>query len=127
MNGNNRVRVFIASPGDVSEERDIVSLVVVELRRVFEELLPFSLDAVRWETHACPDVGEDAQDVINREIGELDIFVGIMWRRFGTSSRRARSGTDEEFQRAYQYFKKYDRPIDFERSVWVADAGKKVT
>jgi hypothetical protein len=110
VNGNNRVRVFIASPGDVSEERDIVSLVVAELRRVFEELLPFSLDAVRWETHAWPDVGEDAQDVINREIGEFDIFVGIMWRRFGTPTKRARSGTDEEFQKAYQYFKKYDRP-----------------
>jgi hypothetical protein len=111
MNGtNNRLRVFIASPGDVSEEREIVSLVVAELRRVFENLLPFQLDAIRWETHAWPDVGDDAQDVINREIGEFDIFVGIMWRRFGTPTKRARSGTDEEFQRAYKYFKKYKRP-----------------
>ena len=107
---NNRLRVFIASPSDVDEERDIVSLVVAELRRIFEDLLPFRLDAIRWETHAWPDVGEDAQDVINREIGEFDIFVGIMWRRFGTPTKRARSGTDEEFQRAYQYFKKYERP-----------------
>jgi hypothetical protein len=94
MTENNRLRVFIASPGDVNEERDIVSLVVAELRRVFETLLPFSLDAVRWETHAWPDAGEDAQDVINREIGEFDILVGIMWRRFGTPTTRARSGTD---------------------------------
>jgi len=111
MNGNNnRLRIFIASPGDVGEEREIVSLVVAEIRRVFEDLLPFQLDAIRWETHAWPDVGEDAQDVINREIGEFDIFVGIMWRRFGTPTKRARSGTDEEFQRAYKYFKKYERP-----------------
>ncbi|MDH4205342.1 MAG: TIR domain-containing protein [Desulfobacteraceae bacterium] len=111
MNGtNNRLRVFIASPGDVGEEREIVSLVVAEIRRVFEDLLPFQLDAIRWETHAWPDIGDDAQDVINREIGEFDIFVGIMWRRFGTPTKRARSGTDEEFQRAYKYFKKYERP-----------------
>ncbi len=109
-NNNNRLRIFIASPGDVGEEREIVSLVVAEIRRVFEDLLPFQLDAIRWETHAWPDVGDDAQDVINREIGEFDILVGIMWRRFGTPTKRARSGTDEEFQRAYKYFKKYGRP-----------------
>lgn len=107
---HNRLRVFIASPGDVPEEREIASLVVSELRRVFEDLLPIPLEAVRWETHAWPDVGVDAQDVINREIGEFDIFVGIMWRRFGTPTKRARSGTDEEFQRAYDYFRKYKRP-----------------
>lgn len=107
---NDRLRVFIASPGDVDEERDVVSLVVGELRRVFDDLLPFRLDAIRWETHAWPDIGEDAQELINREIGEFDILVGIMWRRFGTPTRRARSGTDEEFQRAYRYFKEYGRP-----------------
>lgn len=110
VNVSSRLRIFIGSPGDVAEERDIVSLVVGELRRVFENILPVQLEAIRWETHAWPDVGEDAQDVINREIGEYDIFVGIMWKRFGTQTKRARSGTDEEFQRAYQYFKKYGRP-----------------
>lgn len=107
---NRKLRVFIASPGDVREERDIISLVVAEIRRMFEQVLPIQLDAIRWETHAWPDIGEDAQDVINREIGEYDIFVGVMWTRFGTPTKRARSGTDEEFQRAYEYFKKYKRP-----------------
>jgi hypothetical protein len=105
-----KLKIFIGSPGDVAEERDIVSLVVSELRRVFENILPVQLEPVRWETHAWPDVGQDAQDVINREIGKYDIFVGIMWKRFGTQTKRGRSGTDEEFQRAYSYFKKYGRP-----------------
>lgn len=107
---NNRLRIFIASPGDVAEERDIVSLVVSELSRMFEDLLPYQLDAVRWETHAWPDIGDDAQDVINREISEYDIFVGIMWKRFGTPTKREQSGTYEEFYRAYQNFRKYGRP-----------------
>jgi hypothetical protein len=109
-NKNGRLRIFVASPGDVAEERDVVSLVVGEIRRVFEQFLPVYVEIIRWETHTWPDVGEDAQDVINREIGEYDIFVGIMWQRFGTPTKRARSGTDEEFQRAYDYFKKYGRP-----------------
>lgn len=106
----NRLRIFVASPGEVEEERSIVTNVVGELRRTFEKNLPFSIDVIRWETHAWPAVGEDAQDVINQEIGEYDIFVGIMWKRFGTPTKRARSGTDEEFQRAYEYFKTYKRP-----------------
>jgi len=107
---NNRLRIFIASPSDVAEERDIVSNVVGELRRMFEKNLPYSLDAVRWETHAWPDIGKDAQDVINRQIGEYDILVGIMWRRFGTPTKRSDSGTYEEFKRGYEFFCKLERP-----------------
>lgn len=72
------VRVFIASPGDVAEERDVTSLVVGELNRIFKNPFGVGLDAVRWETHAWPDVGDDPQDVINKQIGEFDILVGIM-------------------------------------------------
>lgn len=104
------VRVFIASPGDVAEERDICSHVVAELNRVFSGELDVSLEAVRWETHAWPDVGVDGQDVINRQISEYDVLVGILWRRFGTPTKRSTSGTGEEFQRAYELFKAHGRP-----------------
>ena len=105
-----QIRVFVASPGDVSEERDIASHVVGEMNRVFGASLGVQLEAVRWETHASPDVGTDAQDVINRQIGDFDILVGVMWRRFGTPTRRSRSGTGEEFERAYDSFKANGRP-----------------
>lgn len=104
------IRVFIASPGDVAEERDITSLVVGELRRIFGNPFAVDLEAVRWETHAWPDIGDDAQDVINNQIGEFDILVGVMWRRFGSPTKRATSGTGEEFERAYNLFKKHGRP-----------------
>ena len=112
-----RLRIFIASPGDVSEERDIVSNVVVpEIQRIFSDnqLLgnkqSIELESIRWETHAWPDVGDDAQDVINQEIGNYDVLVGIMWRRFGTPTKRSGSGTGEEFERAYEYFRAYQKP-----------------
>lgn len=105
-----RIRVFLASPGDVSEERDVASHVVDELRRIISGYIDVDLETVRWETHAFPDVGEDAQDVINREIGEFDIFVGIMWRRFGTPTKRGQSGTAEEFERAFALHKKHGVP-----------------
>ena len=104
------IRVFIASPGDVGEERDIASLVVGELNRIFGNPFGVELSAIRWETHAWPGVGEDAQDAISTQIGEFDILVGIMWRRFGSPTKRAQSGTGEEFERAYDLFKKHGRP-----------------
>jgi hypothetical protein len=105
-----RLKIFVASPSDVPEERDIVSVVVEELRRMVGGLRGVELEAIRWETHAWPDVDEDAQAAINRMIGEYDVFVGFMWRRFGTPNHRAESGTGEEFERAYESFRKFGRP-----------------
>lgn len=104
------MRVFIASPGDVADERDITSHVVAESNRIFGNPFGVQLEPVRWETHAWPDVGDDAQNVINKQIREFDVLVGIMWKRFGSPTKRAKSGTGEEFDRAYQLFKKYGRP-----------------
>ena len=111
------LKIFIASPGDVIEERDIVSHIVVpELRRIFGDEQIFgkeksiAIEAVRWETHTWPDIGDDVQDVVNKQIGDFDILVGIMWKRFGTPTNRAESGTGEEFERAYQYNKVLNRP-----------------
>ncbi|HEY9117032.1 MAG TPA: DUF4062 domain-containing protein, partial [Roseivirga sp.] len=104
------VRVFIASPGDVKEERQLFSLVIDGLQTTLAKHLNITLEPVKWETHTFPDIGDDAQDVINNQIGEFDIMVGIMWRRFGTPTKRAESGTQEEFQRAFDLFQKFKRP-----------------
>ncbi len=56
---------------------------------------------LRWETHSAPSGGRP-QAVINEQIPEYDIFVGIMWKRFGTRSGVAGSGTEEEYRIAYR-------------------------
>jgi hypothetical protein len=103
-----KLRVFIASPGELDDERDRVSRVVDELSVLFAPVCGVDLEAVRYETHARPGFGADAQDVINQAIewGEINIFVGMMWRRFGTPTHRAGSGTEEEFDRAYSHYQK---------------------
>lgn len=55
-----KLRIFVASPAEVSQERDIVSVVVRELRRTIGDIRGVELETVRWETHSWPDVGEDA-------------------------------------------------------------------
>lgn len=104
------LEVFIASPDDVASEREVLENVVSEFNLTWGDRHQIRLELLKWETHSRPAMGEDAQDVINRQIGdEYDIFLGIMWGRFGTATARADSGTEEEFQRAYDRLKNGDR------------------
>lgn len=97
--------VMVASPSDVDEERNRLEEVIRELNIAWARELGIRLELVRWETHAFPSFGEDAQAVINGQIpDDYDLFIGIMWYRFGTPTGRAGSGTIEEFRRAKERF-----------------------
>ena len=60
---------------------------------------------MKWETHAYPGISSDAQAVIEKQIGDrYDIFIGLLWVRFGTPTKNAGSGTQQEFEKAYARF-----------------------
>ena len=96
-----RIRIFVASPGDVADERKRLDAVVAHLRTHVAAPHGLDLELVRWETHVRPGVAADAQAVVNPQIGAYDLFIGILWNRFGTPTGRAESGTREEFDQAY--------------------------
>ena len=97
------LKIFVASPGDVVEEREALARLIRDINDVLAFLAPESrltLELVRYETHTSPDIGSP-QEVINRQIApDYDIFVGVMWRRSGTPTAKEASGTIEEFRRA---------------------------
>lgn len=99
-----KIRIFVASPSDVTTERDQLARVVEELNITIPVIAPDKkvvLELVRWETHVYPAIGSEPQAVVNEQIGDYDIFVGILWKRMGTSTATAASGTEEEFHRAF--------------------------
>jgi len=100
-----KVRLFVASPRDVQKERDSVAGVVEELNNTIGSKLGFVIEVVRWESHCHPAMGRP-QDLINSQIGPYDIFVGIMWKRFGSPTGKADAGTQEEFNLAYDEWKR---------------------
>ena len=90
--------VFVATPSDVEDEVETVKEVVDELNRMDRA---FRLEVLNWRSHAIPGAGRDPQSVINASMPDkYDVFVGIMWARFGTPTGRAGSGTEEEFKKA---------------------------
>jgi hypothetical protein len=105
-----KIRIFVASPQDVAYERNRLKNVIDELNTFVADDKDFILELVRWETHCVPDMGE-TQGVINKQIGDYDIFVGIMWKRFGTPTKKANSGTEEEFLKAYESWKTDEKPL----------------
>lgn len=128
-----RIRVFVASPSDVTQERGILLDLVKELNANLGTSQGFFLEWVGWETHVYPELGE-AQEVINRQIPPCDIFIGIMWSRFGTPTGRFGSGTEEEFQRAHERWQRggspkilfyfCDRPVSLVKQDQVEQANK---
>jgi anti-sigma regulatory factor (Ser/Thr protein kinase) len=94
------LRVFVASPADTKDERASLESVVAELNRGIAADRSLVLELVRWETDVRPGIGSDAQDVVNRQVSVPDVLVGIFWKRLGTPTPRAVSGTAEEIELA---------------------------
>jgi hypothetical protein len=96
------LEALVSSPDDVSEERNALEEVVRELNLTWSRTLGIRVELLRWETHTYLDFDTDPRAVINRQLpGDYDIFIGILWARFGTATGRAGSGTQEEFERAH--------------------------
>lgn len=111
-------RVLIASPGDLSEEREIATQAINAWNDQHATHQRVILLPVKWETHARPQTGIRPQQAINNQlVSTSDILIGMFWTRLGTSTGVAESGTVEEIDQfvaeskpAQLYFSR--RPID---------------
>lgn len=92
-------KIMIASPGDVVSERQIARDVIHEWNAVNSEHRGVVLLPAGWETHANPEMGDRAQEIINRQVlRDCDVLIAIFWTRLGTPTGSARSGTAEEIE-----------------------------
>lgn len=93
-------RILIASPSDVSEEREIAVRTIQEWNDLNAAERQLVLLPLRWETHSAPEYGKRPQEVINRQVVDhCDLLVGIFWTRVGSPTGVADSGTIEEIER----------------------------
>lgn len=119
------ITIFVSSPSDVVEDRNLVLHEIQSWNQRNAKDRGCFLTALTWEDLVSPDIAESSQDVINVEVGDdYDVFLGLMWGRFGTPTLSADSGTEEEFERALNrkisgdalrisfLFRKSDIPMD---------------
>ena len=94
------LRVLIASPSDVAEQRQVLTDVVLDWNATHSAAEGIVLMPVKWETHAHPATGDYPQGLINKQIvDDCDILIAAFWSRLGTVTPVAPSGTAEEIER----------------------------
>ena len=97
------VKVFLASPGDLSDERKSAKVVADEFNALLAEEFGYQVELVGWEDTVS--VFGRPQATINRELERCELFIGLMWKRWGTRpdvSGPFTSGFEEEYTRAVE-------------------------
>jgi hypothetical protein len=93
----NVLTVFIASPGDLPEERRVTREVAHKLNRIIGSTLGWQIDVLGSE-ETLPGTGRP-QGKINKDVADIcDLFIGLLWKRWGSSTGEYSSGFEEEFE-----------------------------
>jgi hypothetical protein len=107
------IRLFIASPGDVADARSaVLNEIVPDLNNTWGLRHDIILQTLDWRANVTPWLGKPPEPTILQQIpvNKWDLFIGILWSRFGTptgstnpqTNQPFQSGTEEEFTLAYQ-------------------------
>jgi len=110
--------VFLASPSDVGDERAAAERIVASVNTTLGRALGWQIDLHRWED-VPPGFGRP-QDLINPMIDDCDLFIGLVWERWGTPSGGYSSGFQEEYEIA-----RYMRRTTKKPEIWIVF--KKIT
>ena len=100
------LRVFVSSPGDVAEERQILEEAVDRVNHSAGVDRGVILQLWRWEEDALRRIGPSPQEVIDEQLPQYDIYLGILGARFGTPTETYGSGTESEFNDALKRMEK---------------------
>jgi len=118
-NTHRKICVFVASPGDVTREREHLEKVVASLNRgVTAKRCGVFLELKDWR-QVAPNMGRPQEVIFDQiPVESWDVMVGVLWSRFGTpsgavnpaNSQAYESGTMEEFTEAYHSWQAEKKP-----------------
>ena len=100
------IKIFIASPGDVSDQRDEVEKIIWDWNNEHTDSKNIVLMPIRWENNSSASyaLDKDGQAVINEQIlKSSDVLIAIFGNRIGTRTRNGKSGTVEEINVFYDH------------------------
>ena len=117
----NVLHVFLASPSGLQDERKMTKEIVDRINSSIRET-GWTVELLGWEDR-LPGYGRP-QAQINEDVDACDLFLGVLWNRWGSATGDFTSGFEEEFERAVNrrresdspeiwiYFKRVDDPSD---------------
>lgn len=105
------LKVFLASPGDLADERQLARQVVNEVNQLAGEAFGCQIELVGWEDTLS--VFGRPQATINQELERCEYVVGMMWKKWGTAPAldpTYTSGFEEEFRISMERKRTTGRP-----------------
>ena len=89
------LNVFLGSPGDLGPEREIVEKAINRLNKKYGRAHKIRIDLSKWEDMTS---GKGRpQGRINEVLKQTDLFIGLIWKKWGTPTGEYTSGFEEEF------------------------------
>ena len=102
------LRVFIASPGDLGEERRLFRDIIDEVNRSKANGMGTQLEPLGWED-TLPGFGRP-QELINEDVKKCDLMIMLLWKRWGTPTGEYSSGFEEECELAKHLLEEEGKP-----------------
>ncbi len=93
--GRKVLNVFIASPSDVSDERVALRSISDRINKFIGRHVNVMIDLHGWED-TTPGYSRP-QALINKDVEKCNLFIGVLWKRWGSNSGKFSSGFEEEF------------------------------
>ena len=109
-----QIKVFISCPSDVDKEKEIILRVCDVLSdRIFSKK-NIHIKSIDWAKDVPRIItGEGPQNLIDKylEKQDYDIYIGILWKKFGEPQPNGLTPTEGEFEDAFRCYKKMGKPL----------------
>jgi ribosomal protein S21 len=108
-----QIKVVISYPSDVDKEKDIIVKLCSTLSNHIFSKKNIHIKPIDWAENVPRIItGEGPQRTIDKyfEDQDYDIYIGILWKRFG-EKKNGLTPTEGEFEDALKRFKKTGRPL----------------
>jgi hypothetical protein len=108
-----KLKVILAWPGDVKEERERLTRVINKVNKIISKGNNLEFELFTWDTdsylglHINGPQGKIDEDL---EFQDADIVFGIFWTKFGTPIPGSNSGTEHELKKAIALWQRDSKP-----------------
>jgi hypothetical protein len=95
------VEIFVSCPSDCKTVRDRFVKAANEMNMELRGTnAPVRLEVVHLDNAVFSSIGDTGQSVIDEQIGQYDVYIGLMKNKFGTAVGKFGSGTEHEYNAA---------------------------
>ncbi|GGD99608.1 NACHT domain-containing protein [Planktosalinus lacus] len=116
MTNSKTIKILISCPGDVNAEKEEIKRLCKDFSDENRDKSNISFTVIDWKDYVGK-FGVRPQEQLNDYFGDYDVYIGILWKRFGTKpgsvnseGKENDSGTEEEFYIAIDKYETQGNP-----------------